>query len=334
MTEHKPIFFDRVKANIARHMMHTPFGPVADTDAHTADGMSLRTVMTKAVPFVIDDDAVEKALEVRQKFLADPKVPLIDLALVPFGETWIEYNPAAKFAPEERDETFWMRAHNTGHLIVRGEHGASVMTFEGWHKDILTMPYVINWSFTGKGRGWYQVIGTAKRYVVNDDSADILRAMLLTGSHWMPDWAKRVGGDLVNPQAETVESAEAMGKKWSTIFKEHASVVSLLMSILALIAWCPVEVSKHKPRGMFLHNRKPRPYMEHNVVHLRIPIRTAYSYIRKGAVEAARKRRHRVREHFRVYHAGTPKERRVLVHEHMRGDASLGYVKQEYEVST
>lgn len=341
--EHKPIFLDRVRAYAAGSGdMVTPFGPVSRPVMGSTQ-FGLLHIIKGAVPFVIDDDAIAKAMELRGEFLADPKTLLIDLALVPFKETWIEYNPSAKLGPLASPLT----SQHYGHLIVRDdtEHGVSVLTFEAWRKHLLMQPYVVNWSTLANGIApWRFLIDRGKSARLDDAKADTVRSQLLTGGtgkdKWLPSWKDRVGGDMINPHFKADGSAEYglavndMGKAWATVLKENRSTVSLLMSILAMIAWCPCEVIERKPKGVFLHERKPRAYMDHRVVKLHIPIKVAYRYLKRAHAEIVRKRRHRVREHFRVYHAGTPKEKRVLIHEHMRGDASLGYVNQEYEVTT
>lgn len=340
MADHKPIFFDRVRA-YAYHPGEPDRLP-GDMMFEPSSAGHMRDIFKRAVPFVIDDDAVQKAQEMRNEFLLNPKVPLIDIALVPFAETWIEYDPRAKFPPGEAS---LLTADHVGHLIVRDhatENGISVITFEGWRKNVTTLPYVMNWSTTEKLTApWRLASADRKFHVLTERHADTVRTVFLMGEGalnpegvtWLPRWKNRLGGDLVIPTLSDQNVQPAL-EQIGSYMKEGGGSLSLLMSILALIAWCPVEMTEKRPKGMFLHNRKPRAYMDHKVVHLRIPIRTAYTYIQKGMAEITRKRRHRVREHLRVYHAGTPKERRVVVHEHMRGDASLGYVRQEYEVST
>lgn len=342
MTEHRPIFFDRVKAHSyhrdERDRDALPGEFVFDSHAHHS---SMRNIFSRAVPFVIDDDAIHKAMEVRQEFLLNPKTPLVDLALVPFKETWIEYDPRAKLG----DRAGPLTADYMGHLLVRGHanpDGVSVISFEGKGKLVFTAPFVMNWSTNPNITAPWRIVASNRDYhVLDGKAADVVRSVLLGGTNatllggedWLPKWKNRLGGDLVVSAIDNA-SIEGTMKSVGRMLEENGAALSLLMSVLALIAWCPVEMSERKPKGMWLHNRRPRTYMQHNVVHLRIPIRTAYTYIKKGMAEIVRRRRHRVREHFRVYHAGTPKERRVLVHEHMRGDAALGYVKQEYEVST
>lgn len=110
-------------------------------------------------------------------------------------------------------------------------------------------------------------------------------------------------------------------------------MVSLLMGLLALIAWCPVEKVPTRHQGLWVSRRGAKPHINHTVVRVKIPIRKAYAQLKQAYKQSIiHKRRHKVREHFRVLHKGTQIEKVVLIHEHERGDISLGYCHQSYKV--
>ena len=301
----------------------------------------------RSVPFICDYTAMRTALDLRANLLQEGKGGLVlpDIAPVPFTDTWIEYAVKDKLPPERHSP---LMAGKVGHLISRTGAGMSIMTFEQSaknHEDVYLLPFVILVGKNDDAVGWSLDLMPVDQRATFDNSdwadfpdelADWIRAIFLTGNdRWMPKWAHRIGGVLFvpRPPKKSDKGGEFMSGEMMRAVQESGASISLLLTLLSLIAWCPVEIVKKKPTGMWLHRRKPRPYMERRTVTIQIPIRVAYKHLKKAYHdEIHRRRRHRVREHLRVYHAGKPNEKITHIKEHERGDAALGWVDQNYKV--
>lgn len=330
----KPTFFDRVRYDALHDVPIEVLGGIAGP-VHPGD--KLGNMMRPAVPFVVDDHALVTAMEMRTGLLVSRRIELPDVARVPFEHTWVEYDPKVK-VPEPNEDT----SLRVGHLIIRTVEGASVMTFhlDQDGKSYCMLPLTMNWTTDPHyDAPWRHQIGDNFTRRFTDATADWVRSKLLTGRPWLPTWKNRIGGDLFQRQMDGLTNEEAMNDAvlisgmHKVMFDECSAMLSLLMGILALVAWCPTELLKTKPHGRWVHKGKTRPYMETTHVKIRIPIRTAYLHVERAGREIKR-RRHRVREHLRVYHRGRPNQKIVVVAEHMRGDASEGFVHQDYEVTS
>lgn len=112
---------------------------------------------------------------------------------------------------------------------------------------------------------------------------------------------------------------------------ELAGLPRFVCTILALINDGPISIEKSTPSGKFWTKRGQRPYMATNTIRLKIPTRVRYiaQYASKY-LSAAKKRRHQVKGHWRNYEGG----KKVWIREHLRGDASLGFVNHTYSVGT
>jgi hypothetical protein len=106
-------------------------------------------------------------------------------------------------------------------------------------------------------------------------------------------------------------------------------------------------------KGKAYHKGKFIPYMDRHIVSLNVPNnKTVKQYLTSISREAAKRRAHQVRGHWRqnhetglerCYHAWAPvdekhhecercKRQRVWIKDHQRGDASIGYVQQQYQI--
>lgn len=326
----KATLFDRVK-----HAMVTggSLGYYHPTGELSWD---LKRIFIKAYPFVIDDAALRTAIELRNGMLNSRKYYLPDIAPVPHEYTWIEYDPAIK-VPEF--DPFLTDA-KVGHMLITTSQGFSTMTFGQSRTDpddITVLPVIVNVGNPNVICNWRHKIGDDFGKQFSPRTSAWLTNMLILGhDDYAPKlpWADRIGGDIVQPNVPRQKVPELAEEIIHYIHQERASI-SLLMGLLSLIAWCPVEKVPTRPQGMWLHKRKPRPYIDYTTIRVKIPIRKVYEYVEKAyAREVQRRRRHMCRQHIRVYHKGKPNEFIKIIAEHPRGDASLGWVHQRYEVST
>lgn len=101
---------------------------------------------------------------------------------------------------------------------------------------------------------------------------------------------------------------------------------------LALINEGPIALTSNRPPGKHLGPRGPRPYFETHNVTITVPARTrnVVDYAARKIVSGIKHRRHEVRGHWRCISEG----RRIWIREHMRGDASIGYVRTNYHIET
>lgn len=131
-------------------------------------------------------------------------------------------------------------------------------------------------------------------------------------------------------------SPEMATKAVITDLKESQGDIRFLVTVLAMINVVPVSY-KHVPAtGSYKRRLKNIPYMDHSVVTIAAGKRKLIRVVEEAfrQAERLRHRAHNVRGFFRTYHRGTPEERTVWVKEHVRGDATLGWVRQEWEVTT
>ncbi len=150
--------------------------------------------------------------------------------------------------------------------------------------------------------------------------------------------------------------------------KEHTGLMRWLVGVLCILNEVPIEVKEAKGlpggrrQGGSLSNSQRR--FEHRVVTLKLPrVKNRYRYVARKMMGGIRKRRHVVEEHWRTYLSkepcpidqGLPIPVRHhawevdhengyrlcekcgsysrLIHEHQRGDISLGWVTKEFKVT-
>lgn len=151
--------------------------------------------------------------------------------------------------------------------------------------------------------------------------------------------------------------------------REHTGLMRWLVGVLCILNEVPIEVREVRasPEG----TRRPsvvsnsRRHFDHSVVTLKLPrVKNVYRYVARKMVGGIRKRRHTVEEHWRTYLSkepcpideGLPVPVRHhawevdhdagyrlcrtcgsygrLIHEHQRGDISLGWVTKEFRVTS
>ncbi len=106
-----------------------------------------------------------------------------------------------------------------------------------------------------------------------------------------------------------------------------------LLGVLVLMNVVPTVKTDVKPKGSHLVNSRIKPFFSKTKITLELPHRMVQKSFNSVASGRGPVRRHQVRGHFRHY-VGERGEllRRVWIKDHCRGDASVGWVRQDHEV--
>jgi hypothetical protein len=121
-----------------------------------------------------------------------------------------------------------------------------------------------------------------------------------------------------------------------------------LWALLATLNDLPVRIEHVEPSHGFMAKGGYRKFLKHSIVHLTVP-ETHWRKLVARTADLVRKRAHQVRGHWRndwhrplsrlcehVFNSDMVcarcNGRKLWIHEHQRGDASLGFVTHDYEV--
>lgn len=151
------------------------------------------------------------------------------------------------------------------------------------------------------------------------------------------------------------DAAETISQLMLSETTEFTGMMRWIVVVLAMLNEVPISTQHMEPQGSIrtgLTGR--RPYMDYHKVTLRVPKTRPVQYIERQFRQAARRRAHEVRAHWRTYLHEVrckPDEHEWeydhnegyrlcgkcmaygrLIHEHVRGDPSLGWVNKQYVV--
>jgi len=131
---------------------------------------------------------------------------------------------------------------------------------------------------------------------------------------------------------------ESQAKVLADVMREHAGDLRFLVSLLAVMNEVPIILNPVESRGSFMAGGKMQPFFSHRTVGIDLPARyrkqrrTKIAKLIAAAVKS-RKRRHQVRGHMRRYYdKNKTLKKEVWINSHARGDATLGWVHQDWEV--
>lgn len=114
--------------------------------------------------------------------------------------------------------------------------------------------------------------------------------------------------------------------------KEFASDMRYLWALLATINNLPTGMTEvRQARGYIDRRGRRRSFVTHKVITLHVPEKR-YKRLAMRAVAVARRPRHEVRGHYRT-NWRDPLGAKIWIKEHERGDASLGFVRHDYQVT-
>ena len=303
-----PFIFSRVIVDPNAPLMSywTRRGPASDRNTPHGS-LSIHELLRSATVFVVSEDAMTTALGIRAAMMArgttrerqkDITAPMAeaekvegltmpDLAIVPFSVTWLEYDPRQK-VPEYVPE---LTCAKVGHMIIRDRFCALALTFEqnacegpSPHSYVM-LPFTMRWTSSDalhgehareefgwlkhQMEGWYWHDGHSPEPIqLPKDVADGISGALLTGKGWLPAWHYRFGGDWHQPvkKGEKLD-LEVVGG----ILEQELSTASMLMMILSLVAWCPIEYRTVTVAGRRMVARMSRRLVTHQTVTSRSP---------------------------------------------------------------
>jgi hypothetical protein len=151
---------------------------------------------------------------------------------------------------------------------------------------------------------------------------------------------------------------ESFGRTYGTTAIENGGMLRWIVTVLAMLAEVPVRSSElQRASGSRLVGTLRRPYMDYHRLSIKLPKTRPLAYIQRklDKGDARHHRAHEVRSHWRTYvephqvkceHqwlVDDPNGYRLcekceaysrLIKEHVRGDATLGWVRKEYYLET
>ena len=133
--------------------------------------------------------------------------------------------------------------------------------------------------------------------------------------------------------------------------RELSSDLRYLWALLATINDLPTKYVDHVADKGYVARGRYRKFVDHTIIHLTVPVK-AYRRVAARAIAVARRRAHDVRGHWRKHWQHRPAAfcehvwqttdsrmecalcggKRLWIHGHQRGDASLGFVLHDYTV--
>jgi len=148
-------------------------------------------------------------------------------------------------------------------------------------------------------------------------------------------------------------ASDELQNRMANLMIEWSGTVRRMWALLSTINSLPVEIKEVQAAKGFMARRNYHRFLDHKTVTLTIP-ETQYVKVARAAVAQARRRAHEVRGHWRrdwrhpisplCEHDWLAKDgfnecsicngRKLWIHEHQRGDASLGFVTHSYQVKT
>lgn len=321
---------------------------------------NLLLTVANARKFVLDDTMSKYLADISHSFWSGglrKRNHALDnarqMARLPHATTWIEFNYATGY---------FLRAKEIGSLHVMDKNGNEPAKF-GWlvrqHPQIetafiaslmrtsmtwgglaFTHPVSVQWRSDDGPLMWptMQVFeGEASEYVV------AMEGYVSSHVAWAPTFGMELSEEMLHTMVPPGSPDE-----------EVAAYVMLripardLWAFLATINDLPVRIETVEPSRGYLARGSYKKFLKHSIVHLTVPETQFRRLVTKSAI-MLRKRAHQVRGHWRKdwRHPLSPlcehvfdemlscrncRGRQVWVHEHQRGDTSLGFVTHDYVV--
>lgn len=263
------------------------------------------------------------------------------LARLPHATTWIEYDPRAfKIRTDECYDVRHARPERdpmTGKMHIRMDKTScdveDVIKYMGWLLEECNDTFVLTMVVGDDNpRPRCIVLPCAFAWTV-DDSIPAFKKV--TPPDNPPDSAVATGlYDYDIPQVvigcvpEMVKIVTA--ESTSRSLAEWMGELRFVWALLACVNDIPVTVRQVKPSKGYVARGRYRSFVEHSIISINIPKQTDSAKFAAKVVAMSRRRRHLVRGHWRRDYRDA--EHRIWVHEHERGDASLGFVLHDYSI--
>jgi hypothetical protein len=308
----------------------------------------MRAALRDARRFVLDDRMSSFLADLATAaFVIEPGRPLADTkrshmlieqmrtsARLPHKSTWIEYNMFAELnrnaqllgRPPRRkgecpDKEGWLLRQ---HPAIETAFSAHLFSFcyepdpEGY--DLYTFPVAYTWTTDDSPLPWFQVLPD----MTSDDGQSFSPSAICTG---FPNYVSpHVNVTVMPPGRLENVPAEAVGE----IIAEWSGTMRRIWALLATINDIPTTHRSTSISKGFVARGSYHKFLEHKVITLNVPDTRDMRKLARSIVAVVRRRAHQVRGHWRkdYRHPGG----RLWVHEHVRGDASLGFVTHDYNV--
>lgn len=278
------------------------------------------------------------------------------MARLPHNLTWIEIDFTNGYMP---------RAKELGSLKVIDIHGNEPAKF-GWllrqHPRVETSflciemraatheiyqdrafvhPVSMAWSSTDDPVAWrpFDIEGTTSEFVVG------IEGYKSSQVHWSS--AFETGGAAVDFLRAMEPPPHERGPGWESYVLPRLPVRDV-WALLATINDLPIKIEHVEPSKGYIARGSYKKFLSHSIIHLTVP-ETHYRKLALKMSALLRRRAHQVRGHWRKdWRIPLSKvcqhdfdERmicrrchghQIWVHEHQRGDASIGFITHDYEL--
>lgn len=299
---------------------------------HSGVAAAARGPLTAARRFVLDDGMSAFLADISfAAFIAKPNKMIAiaeDIrrsARLPHAVTWIEFNARARrrriieqkygsmVSPEEIPERMgWLlETHPQDDTTFR------YTEFNEFDKGTMATPVSYAWSSDDKAPAWLTDI---------DLSPEEIRATGVCGTG-IKGYDTPYVTMMCGPHTGFQNASREMLR---LLLKETYGGLRACWALLSVINDIPTTATGMFADTGFFARGKYRKFLDHRVVHLKVPGSVNLRRMAARIVIGARRKRHEVRGHWRKDH-WHPGER-FWIPEHERGDASLGFVTHEYSV--
>lgn len=338
---------------------------------HSVLGAPMREQLQRARKFVLDEsmsgfmgdlgwEAYRKHPERMAQYIDELRIS----ARLPHAATWIEWDEKAlvksanKYGSTMNPETCpkrsgWLMLQHpqldTGFVGFSFGQGATMRDGQFTPQDdekIGFVPFGVAWSVTDAPPPWAPL--------EQAEELSKLRGMSLAGM--MTGIVDYNGPVTVIGPRPYIALPDNYFKNvtFRQMMHEQFGMLRYVMAVLATINDVPVRETKIRQSKGFFARSRYRKFLDHSVISLTVP-QDRYRALARKVVAAARRRAHQVRGHWRMdwrfpgardcSHQWTQQPEktwqrcslcgahRMWIHEHQRGDASLGLVTHDYEVT-
>lgn len=308
--------------------------------------MRLRLELRKARQFHFSDGFLQQVCQ-QASTNRNPKVMLerIPLARLPFDTIWIEFDGhlRGKFSSAACDAANGYKGGESdvpsgaleGYLISKdlfGWHATYVLSLPGDGVNVFAAGFRLGRPSESPAeiacRGW--------GYFEKGEFAKIM-SLLEQGGTTGPKYLWNVLQQFQLKHSRTHKMNIDVPGAVDICTRETSGDIRFLVTALAMINCVPIKYVDRQPTAT-TGQKRPRQYMEQHTVEIvagRTKVeRLIDSSLKRASDEYTRKRAHEVRGFFRIIHRGTENEQRIWVRPHMRGDASIGFTRRTYEVTT
>lgn len=332
-----------------------------DPVLHIIDNYELRKVLTSARKFVLDDGMSSFLGDLATAAFVDGRSAKMKPVLVdqlrisarsPHRVVWIEYNLRNAL---RRTNELLKRPHRDDECPYREgwlieQHPQLPTAFRlhlftanppeehdshGFH--IWGFPVVYSWTVDDSPSPWRSILGEG-------GTSDSELATGIIGYD--------TKGGVTITTSELIDDARAYENKKAVVnlIREWVGTLRRVWALLATINDLPVLKTEVKQSRGFVAKGRYRRFLDHSTITLHVPQKVSLRKLARQMIAIARRRAHQVRGHFRkdwrnpgallcTHEWGTDNicrlchGHRLWITEHQRGDASLGFVTHDYEVT-